>query len=211
MGDHKAAVDAYIARSAPFAQPILEHLRDLVHATSPEVRESIKWSMPFFTRGDSILCNMAAFRAHCSFGFWDRRMTPLLAERGVLCNNAMGSLGRLRSLEDLPDDATLRSLIVCAHDFAIAERKGRPEIARPPRPVLEPPSDLLAALAAKPEANRQFDVMSPSSRREYIEWVLEAKRDDTRERRIREAVERISEGKTRNYEYEARTREARGA
>lgn len=211
MGEHRAPVDQYIARSAPFAHPILEHLRDLVHATCPEVRESIKWSMPFFTRGDHLICNMAAFRAHCSFGFWDRRMTPLLSERGVLSGNAMGSLGRIRTLGDLPDDAILSSLLACARDFALQERKGRLVVALQPRPALEPPPDLLGALALRPGATENFAAMSPSSRREYIEWVLESKREETRERRIRETADRVAEGKTRNYEYEARAREARGA
>lgn len=210
MGEHRAAVDAYIARSAPFARPILEHLRDLVHTSCPEARESIKWSMPFFTEGDNILCNMAAFRAHCSFGFWDRRMTAVLAEHGVLCGNAMGSLGRIRSVDDLPGDAVLCGLLTEARRLTAEERKGRQQVARAPRPELQPPPDLLAALAATPGAAESFAGMSPSARREYVEWVLEAKRSETRERRVREAAGRIAEGKSRNYEYEARTRATRG-
>lgn len=211
MGEHRGTIDAYIARSAPFARPILEHLRDLVHSTCPEAHESIKWSMPFFTHGDNILCNMAAFRAHCSFGFWDRRMTALLAEQGVLCGNAMGSLGRLRSLDDLPADAVLCHLLAEARRLTAEERTGRQQVARAPRPELHPPSDLVGALAARAGATEAFAGMSPSGRRDYIEWVLEAKRAETRERRVHEAVARIAEGKSRNYEYEARQRAARGA
>ena len=198
MTERKPTVDAYIARSAPFAQPILGHLRELVHGACPEMREAIKWSMPFFLHGDTILCNMAAFRSHCSFGFWDRGMEPLMAERGVLSGTAMGSLGRIRSVVDLPDDQTMAALLRTALDRAKAERARPLRVAKPP---LEPPTDLLAALAARRGATEVFAGMAPSCRREYIEWIVEAKRMGTRERRVAEAAARIAEGKPRYAEY----------
>ncbi len=197
MADRRAMVDAYIAGAAPFAQPILRHLRELVHASCPETQEAVKWSMPFFLHGDAMLCNMAAFRAHCAFGFWDRRMTPLLLERGVLCGTAMGSLGRLRSVADLPDDATMCALLGQTVAFASEGRNGRQGIARPPRPEVVPPPDLVAALDAREGAADRFAAMSASCRREYVEWILEARRAETRARRTIEAAARIAEGKTR--------------
>ena len=204
MGDHRAAVDTYISASAAFARPVLEHLRALIHTTCPDTREAIKWSMPFFLHGETHLCNMAAFRAHCAFGFWDRRMTPLLAERGVLCGTAMGSLGRIRSLEDLPEDATLTALLRQARLFAGEPKQHRLTLSRPPRPEPAAPDDLLAALRTEGDAAERFTTMSPSCRREYVEWVLEAKRPETRERRIREATAMIAEGRQHNSRYGAR-------
>ena len=201
MAERKPTVDAYIAGSAPFAQPILEHLRVLVHAACPEMREAMKWSMPFFLHGDTILCNMAAFRSHCSFGFWDRGMAPLLAERGVVAGAARGSLGRMEAMTDLPGDETMAALLRMALERAKADR-GRPlRVAKPPRPELETPAELLRALHERAGAEERFAAMSPSCRREYVEWVLEAKRAETRERRVVEAAVRIAEGRPRYAEF----------
>ena len=197
MTDRKAMVDAYIAGAAPFAQPILRHLRELVHASCPEAHEAIKWSMPFFLYGDTMLCNMAAFRAHCAFGFFDRRMTPLLLEHGVLCGNAMGSLGRIRSVDELPEDATMLTLLRRTYEFASEGAKSRQGMARLARPEPAPPADLLEALRAREGAAERFTAMSASCRREYVEWILEAKREETRARRTVEAATRIAEGKSR--------------
>ena len=206
MAERKPTVDAYIARSAPFAQPILEHLRELVHATCPEMHEAVKWSMPFFLHRDTILCNMAAFRTHCSFGFWDRSMAPQLEALGVLSGAAMGSLGRIRSVADLPDDGTMRALIGRAAELARAERTAPVRVVKPPRPELETPAELLWALHAHAGAEERFATMSPSCRREYVEWILEAKREETRARRVTDAAARIAAGKSRQWEFRSLTK-----
>jgi uncharacterized protein YdeI (YjbR/CyaY-like superfamily) len=192
-------VDAYIDRQAEFAKPILARLRETVHAACPACEETLKWSMPAFMYKGSILAQMAAFKAHATFGFW--QSSKVLGEEGRQ-REAMGSFGRIESLDDLPDDATLRGLIVKA--MALIDSGEKP--ARPvkhPKPELETPADLEEALAANEAARRTFDAFPPSCRREYVEWVIEAKRPETRAKRLAQAVEWMAEGKKRNWKYEA--------
>jgi uncharacterized protein YdeI (YjbR/CyaY-like superfamily) len=191
-------VDAYIARQADFARPILEHLREAVHAACPEVEEAIKWSMPNFVYRGKILANMAAFKAHAAFGFW--RSSDVLGEAGAE-RDAMGQFGRLTSGDDLPPPDQLEALI----RKAMAAIDSGPAPARPkksPKPELPAPEDLRAALDAAPKATATFDAFPPSCRREYVEWVTEAKRPETRAKRIAQTVEWLAEGKRRNWKYE---------
>lgn len=192
-----ARIDAYIARAAPFARPMLEHLRTRVHAACPAAEESIKWGMPHFLYRGEILCGMAAFKGHASFGFW--RGTQVTGEGGD-AGEAMGQFGRLTSLADLPDDAALDALIDKAK--ALIDSGAKAPTARKPRPALDMPDDFRVALDANPQAARQFEDFAPSKRRDYIEWVVEAKRAETRQKRIAQSVDWIAEGKARHWKYE---------
>src|ERR1051326_3458971 len=69
MGKKDPRVDAYIEKSADFARPILNRLRKLVHAGCLQVVEEIKWRCPHFMH-HGMLCGIAAFKEHCTFGFW---------------------------------------------------------------------------------------------------------------------------------------------
>lgn len=193
-------VDAYIARSAEFARPILERLRAVVHDACPQVEEGIKWSMPSFQYGGRILCGMAAFKQHASFGFWQHAAVMEGRER-----DGMGSLGRLTSPGDLPSRRELTALVrkaMALIDAGPAQPavRGKPK----PRPVLRVPADLRDALAGNAAARATFDGFSPSARRDYIEWLVEAKREDTRARRLAQAVEWMAEGRTRHWKYQKR-------
>ncbi|MEA3033004.1 MAG: hypothetical protein QOH86_1020 [Sphingomonadales bacterium] len=190
-------IDAYIARQADFARPILEHLRRIVREAAPEVAETIKWSMPHFTYKGRLFAGMAAFKAHASFGLW--QASALLGETGAE-REAMGQFGRLTSIADLPPEAELRALIGRAASLAEAGPKPRPK--KPPKPELPTPDDLRAALDAEPKAAATFDSFPPSCRREYVEWVTEAKRPETRAKRLAQTVEWLAEGKRRNWKYE---------
>ncbi|MBV9930941.1 MAG: YdeI/OmpD-associated family protein [Alphaproteobacteria bacterium] len=189
-------IDAYIARQADFARPILDHIRAAVHDACPDVEESIKWSMPAFLLNGRPLANMAAFKAHASFGFWRGR--ELIGDQ--VQEGAMGQFGRLTSVDDLPPPATLAGLIRAA--AAKASEGPAPRPKKPPKPDLPPPDDLRAALDAQPSAAATFDAFPPSCRREYVEWVVEAKRPETRAKRIAQAVEWMAEGRRRNWKYE---------
>ena len=192
-------VDAYIASKADFARPILEHLREAVHAACPEVEETIKWSMPSFTCKGRILAHMAAFKAHASFGFWQGK--EVVGDTGAE-GDAMGQFGRIASIDDLPDREALDQMIRKA--AALLEAGPAPRKAKvAPKPALETPDDLKAALAAEPKASATFDAFPPGCRREYIEWVVEAKRPETRAKRVAQAVEWMAEGKKRHWKYEA--------
>lgn len=191
-------LDSYIARQPDFARPILEHLRSAVHAACPEAEETLKWSMPHFLYKGQMLAGMAAFKAHATFGFW--RAKDVLGETGAE-RDAMGQFGRLTSVTDLPADEVLQELIRKA--MAVTDSGTRP--ARPkaaPKPQLETPPDLDSALNGNAAARAAFDGFPPSGRREYVEWVVDAKRPETRGKRIAQAVEWIAEGKRRNWKYE---------
>ncbi len=189
-------VDAYIAHAADFARPLLEHLRDVVHHAVPEVRETIKWGMPFFVAGERILCHMAAFKQHCAFGLW--------RGKGMVKNasdEAMGQFGRIRSFTDLPPRKELTALLKMATRQALDKVPAKR--ARTAKAEAEVPTDLAAALRQKQHsrARTTFEAFPPSQRREYIEWLAEAKRDATRARRLATTLEWLAEGKTRNWKY----------
>ncbi|WP_066655436.1 YdeI/OmpD-associated family protein [Sphingomonas sp. CCH9-H8] len=189
-------IDAYIDKRADFARPILTWLRARVHAACPDVEEGIKWSMPFFSHGGRPLANMAAFKAHVSFGFWNRDQLATGKE-----GDAMGQFGRITSLADLPDAAALEARIHAAVALSASGAAPR-RAAKAPRPDVEIPPALAEALARDPAATAVFDDFPPSCRREYCEWIADAKRDATRDKRVAEAVAWIREGKRRNWKYE---------
>jgi uncharacterized protein YdeI (YjbR/CyaY-like superfamily) len=200
-------VDAYIAKSAAFAQPVLRHLRELVHTACPDVAEEMKWSRPFFLHAGVILCNISAFKAHCSFGFWGAEIGKALAKDGVVQEGGMGSLGRITSLKDLPAEKKLLGYIKQAAELIDAGLgDNRVVVARrvvkAPKAPLEVPAEFTAALRRDKKATAAYAAFSPSCQREYAEWIAEAKRPETRDRRIAQAVEWIGEGKQRNWKYQ---------
>lgn len=195
--DHR--VDAYILKAAPFAQPILEHLRDLVHEACPDVVEDMKWSRPFFTYNGAPLCHMSAFKQHCAFGFWlSKEVTGDTGEEG------MGQFGKLSSLNDLPPKKTIVAFVRKAaklNDAGVKIKRG-PAIAKP-APTL--PEDLAALFAMKKHAaaRKHYEAFPPGAQREYVDWITEAKTDTTRQKRIASTLEWLAEGKRRNWKYES--------
>lgn len=191
-------VDAYVERSANFAQPILRHIREVVHAACPEVVETMKWSFPHFTH-HGILCSMAAFREHCALGFW--RGAQVLGEEGAANGEAMGQFGRITSLDDLPPPEVLAGYVREAARLNEEGAKTPVGSGRREKGELVVPDYFLAALEGNPAARATFEGFSPSARREYVEWVSEAKGEETRRRRLETAVEWMAEGKPRNWKY----------
>jgi uncharacterized protein YdeI (YjbR/CyaY-like superfamily) len=198
-------IDAYIAKSAEFSRPIMEHLRELIHQACPDVEETIKWSMPSFEY-KGILCGFAAFKQHCTFGFWKH---AILAETHQILKDsekaAMGSFGKMTSMKDLPSDKVLKMLIKDAmklNDEGIAlPNLGRKTGESRKAPIPEP--DYFTKLLAKSkEAKATWKAFSPSAQREYLEWITEAKTEATREKRLSQSIEWIAEGKKRNWKYE---------
>jgi uncharacterized protein YdeI (YjbR/CyaY-like superfamily) len=188
-------IDAYIAGQADFARPILEHIRRAVHGAGLGVAETIKWRMPHFTYKGRLFVGMAAFKAHAALGLWNGEAMIEGADR-----EAMGQFGRLTSIDDLPSEAELIEILRRAAAAADAGSPPRPK--KPPKPELPAPDDLRAALDAEPRAAATFDAFPPGCRREYVEWVVEAKRPETRSKRIAQAVEWMAQGKRRNWKYE---------
>ena len=197
MGTRDPRIDAYIAKSADFAQPILTHLRDVVHASCPEVVETMKWSSPFFDYHGP-LCNMAAFKAHVGFGFWKGAL--VVDSIASTDEPSAGQFGRITSLKDLPSKSQLAAYIKKAAKLN-EEGVATPKVKKP-KPELPVPEALVTALAKNKKARAVFDGFSPSQKREYSEWIADAKSDETRARRLEQAIEWISEGKTRNWKYQ---------
>jgi uncharacterized protein YdeI (YjbR/CyaY-like superfamily) len=191
-------IDAYIAKSAPFAQPILNHLRAIVHSACPEVEETIKWGMPHFDY-HGIMCAMSAFKAHCAFGFWKGALIVKGADNKDA--NAMGQFGRIASLKDLPPKATITRYVKAAMKLNEEGAKAPHMANRKTRKPLPVPADLAAALKTHKKAKAVFDEFSPSCQREYIEWITEAKAEETRKRRLDQTIEWVAQGKQRNWKY----------
>jgi uncharacterized protein YdeI (YjbR/CyaY-like superfamily) len=198
MTNHDPRIDAYIAKSAAFAQPILEHLRSRVHAACLDVEEGIKWGMPFFSYKAAPMCMMAAFKQHCSFGFWlSKEVTGGSGEDG------MGQFGKLAALKDLPSEKQLAAFLkkaVALNEAGV--KKARPKAAAKSAPTLP---DELATLLAKPPhaaARKAWDSFPPGAQREYTDWIIEAKTDATRQKRLATTLEWLAEGKRRNWKYE---------
>jgi uncharacterized protein YdeI (YjbR/CyaY-like superfamily) len=203
MENYDSRIDAFIAKSADFARPILIHLRKLVHQAAPEIQETMKWSMPFFDCNGPV-CQMAAFKQHCAFGFWK---ATALSDPHKLINQgetSAGSFGRLTSLADLPADdiliAYIQEAVKLNKDGIKAPMKAKPAAEKKEITI---PADFLAQLEKHAEAKAQFGKFSPSKQREYAEWFMEAKTEATRQKRIDQALEWISEGKSRNWKYQS--------
>lgn len=206
-GKFEPRVDAYIAKAKPFAQPILNHIRELVHKACPGVEETIKWSRPFFEYKGAIVGNMSAFKEHCSFGFWGVEIAAQLREAKMLQAGAMGSLGRITRVEDLPPRKELLGILKQAVELIDSGKYTSPiaarnRVAKAPKAAVKAPPAFEKALKANKKAAAVFAGFSASCSKEYVEWIAEAKREETRDKRIATAVEWISEGKRRNWKYE---------
>jgi uncharacterized protein YdeI (YjbR/CyaY-like superfamily) len=202
MGKKDPRVDAYIERSAPFARPILAHIRKVVHAGCPDVEEAMKWSAPHFMY-KGMLCGMASFKEHCAFGFWKASLVKDSGNGATA--DGMGQFGRITSLADLPPAKKLEGLVRKAAALNDEGVKAPPRRKTAPRPALRTPPDLQKALGANRKALAAFQAFSPSHRREYIEWITDAKGQETRQRRLAAALEWIAEGKSRNWKYERKS------
>jgi hypothetical protein len=197
MPNKDPRVDAYIERSADFAKPILTHLRKLVHKASPKIAENIKWGMPAFEY-KGIVCGFAAFKQHATFGFWKH---SLLGLDKSFENTAMGSFGRITSKKDLPADDVIINLVrqaVELNEKGIRVEKKKPAAKK----ELVVPDYLTAALKKNKAAQKTFDNFPYSCKKEYVQWITEAKTEPTRDKRLATTIEWLAEGKRRNWKYE---------
>ena len=201
MAKKDPRVDAYIAKSAGFAKPILNHLRKLVHVGCPDVDETMKWSFPHFDY-DGMMCSMAAFKQHCTFGFWKASlMSDPKKILGRMGDTAMGHFGRITSLKDLPSDKILISYI------KEAARLNRDGVKLPAKPRIKEkkelniPGEFMSALKKDKKAMSTFEAFSYSNKKDYVEWIAEAKSEETRTKRLKTAIAWMAEGKVRNWKY----------
>lgn len=187
-------IDDYIAKAAPFARPILVHLRKVVHTALPEAEEGIKWGMPHFMLGGKNVAGMSAFKAHCAF---------IVHGDGRQGTEGMGSYGKIATLEELPSEEDLAGKLRAAAELVRTQGSAMPKKAKAaPKPEIPVPNDLAQALDGNPKAAAAFAAFAPSHRREYLQWITEAKREETRAKRVAQTVEWLSEGKKRNWKYE---------
>lgn len=199
MAGRDPRIDAYIAGAQPFAQPILRHLRAVIRSASPEITETMKWSSPSFEY-KGLLCGFAAFKEHATFGFWKHAL--VVPNPNDKWGEAMGSFGRLTSVKDLPPKTVLVKLVRKAMKLNDEGVKAPHMTNRKKRPALPVPAYMKAALARVEEAKTNFEAFSPSHQREYVEWITEAKTEETREKRLATALEWIAEARHRNWKYE---------
>jgi uncharacterized protein YdeI (YjbR/CyaY-like superfamily) len=198
MGRKDPRVDVYIKKSAAFARPVLKHLRKIVHAGCSEVEETIKWQFPHFDY-KGMMCSMASFKEHCAFGFWKAEL--IFDGNKSKLNEAMGHFGRITSINDLPAEKTLVGYVVKAAALNDAGVKSPPRARPKGKKKLVVPPDLTAALQRNAKARKTFDGFSYSNKKDYVEWISEAKRAETRGQRLKTTVEWMAEGKVRNWKY----------
>jgi len=187
-------IDAYIAAAPDFARPILTTLRETIHAACPDVVETMKWSRPHFEY-QGMLCGMSAFKTHCSFGFWK----GALMFPGAEPNEGMNHFGKIASVADLPPRKELMGHVKTA--MQLNEDGAQPARTHAAKPALEVPDFFKAALAANAAGEKTFNAGSTSFKREYVDWITEAKTETTRDKRMAQAVEWLAEGKARNWKY----------
>jgi len=200
MGKRDERIDAYIVKSADFARPILTHLRELVHAACPEIEETWKWSFPHFDYKGTV-CSMAAFKQHCAFGFWKASLMTDPQKILIVSREAMGQMGQIKSPEDLPPDDVLIAYIKEAVQL---NEKGVKAASKPKtaeKKELPVPEYFIAALEENSKASETFENFSYSHKKEYVEWLVEAKTEETRNKRLATAVEWLNEGKSRHWKY----------
>lgn len=195
MAKKDPRIDAYIAKAQPFAKPILKHLRGVVREGCPQCEETIKWGMPAFTH-NGIVAIVASFKAHCAFVLWKADdVTP------GINRSAMGSLGRITSVDDLPPKKTLIGYVKKRAELnEKGVKRPKPAAPRARKPVRVPP-ELASALKKSAKARTAWENFPPSHRREYVEWISGAKQAETKERRLKAALKQIAEGKPQNWKY----------
>lgn len=194
-------IDKYITEATDFAQPILNHLRQLIFTADPEMEEAIKWRQPCYSQ-NGLVCAMAAFKQHVNFTFFEGK--HLIDKHGVFgdSNNQNLSAFKLKSIDELPADNILISYIQQAIAYNQSAEKPKKTKAKKDKAELIIPRELAEALAQNTKASEHFDNFSYSKQNDYIEWISSAKRDTTRQKRLATAIEWISEGKGRNWKYE---------
>lgn len=198
-------VDQYIADCEPFARPILKHLRKTILGACPEGEETLKWGMPHLMYRGSIVCGFSGFKQHCALGFWDGREVV-----GGERTEGAGHFGKITSTQDLPSAQTLAGFVRKAMKLIEARGPGKKKASAKAAPKRTPkrekgplrtPPDLMRALKANKKALATFQGFSPSGKREYVDWITDAKTEETRERRLEQAVDWMAEGKSRNWKY----------
>ncbi len=197
MKNTNPEVDTYIKKAQPFAQPILKHVRQLMHTGCPELTETIKWGMPHFEY-HGVIASMAAFKEHAVFGFWKEDLIPGMKQY-IKEKEAMGSWGRITSLKGIPPD---KEIIAFVRDAAELNEKGVKSPKRAPKPVVvNMPDDFMSAIRANKKAHATYESFSPSNKRDYADWINVAKSDETRKERMETAIQWMSEGKPRMWKY----------
>ena len=196
MGTRDPRIDAYIEKSADFAKPILTRVRELLHKHCPDANETIKWGFPHFEYKGDIFCGVAAFKAHCAFGFWRAKMMKIEGKS----DDAMGQFGCIKTVKDLPTSAAFAKLIkeaMALHDAGVKA----PVRAKTEKKELDIPPYFMAAVKKNKKALATFEGFSYTNKKEYVTWITEAKAEATRDKRLAQAVEWMAEGKTRNWKY----------
>lgn len=201
MSKKNPQIDAYISKSASFSKPVLKHFRELVHSTCPEAEEKIKWGFPHFDYKGNMMCSMAAFKAHCAISFWKASLMKDADKMKANNNEAMGHYNRITCLEDLPTDKKIIANIKEAMKLNEEGVKLAPRKNTIASLTVIVPSELKSALLRNKKAKETFENFSPSHRKEYVEWITEAKTKETRDKRVDTTIKWLTDGRSRNWKY----------
>ena len=200
MSKKDPRIDAYILKAEPFAQPVLKHLRKLIHQACPDVEETMKWSFAFFDYKGPF-CHIAAFKKHCAFGFWKAALMKDAKKLEANQESAMGHLGKITGLHDLPPDKVIIAYLKEAMKLNETGAKLPPRKKTASKELLIIPAYFKTALSKNKKAAEQFEKFAPGQKKEYISWLTEAKTEETKNKRLETALEWISEGRIRNWKY----------
>ncbi|HWB03022.1 MAG TPA: YdeI/OmpD-associated family protein [Verrucomicrobiales bacterium] len=191
-------VAAWMEQLSDFARPMIERIYKIIRKAAPQLEEGIRWSSPTFI-GRGLVCSFAAFQKHVTLVFW--RGAELNDTTGLLTHgqgrSAMRS-AKFTSLDQI-DDKVIRTWVTAA--VALDKDPAKPKPKPQKRPEAAVPKVLAAALSRNPKARGAFDAMPPSHRREYCEWIAEAKQEATVQRRVEKTIEKLSAGEGLHDKY----------
>jgi uncharacterized protein YdeI (YjbR/CyaY-like superfamily) len=199
MGKYDPRVDDYIAKSPAYAQPIMKHIRGLIHQAVPNIVEVIKWAHPHFEyKGPAF--SIGAFKEHLGLNFWKSKLMD--DPEGLFkYDGSAGSMGKIKSLADLPEDDILMAYFMLAADLNEQGVKATTPKTAPEKKQLIIPDDLIAAFKNDTTAMQHFEQFNYSAKKEYVDWLAEAKTTETRQKRLKTIMEWVAEGKTRYWKY----------
>lgn len=192
-------VNKYISNAPISQQKILSKLREIIHKASLDIEEKIRWSHPHFDYMGKGMCFIQALKERVTFGFWfgDKIYnSPKLSKEAKAIYETMGNLtdvSQIPSTKLIIEEIHLAMKLIESGNRDVKEKKVKPQLVIP---------DYLSLRFKKDKtANSSFSKMSPSHQREYVDWIIDAKTDETRENRISTMMSQVKEGKSKNWKY----------
>lgn len=194
----KEQIDEYIAGKEAWARPFLTKLRQLVLTANPKMEQEWKWKAPAFTH-HGIVCLLWGFKAHVSLTFSDGN---LLDDPNQVFDDCGGNEHnralKLRAGDTIPEKQIV-AWVKSACEINEKGLKPKAKQAAPKAKAVTVSADFDKALKKNKAVKEFFDSLSPSCKRAYTEWVDEAKREETKLKRIAKGIEALKAKWKRPY------------